>query len=90
MNLAIANRAVGYPYIKFDKLKAAGYGRFSCLTYQFRSPSAPSRLTSPTRTGDDGATVLGTGERRKKCDLQIVTYGTLRCCDHNRTVGGNR
>jgi cob(I)alamin adenosyltransferase len=30
-----------------------------------------------TRTGDDGTTTLGTGERRKKYDLRIAAYGTL-------------
>ena len=30
-----------------------------------------------TRTGDDGSTALGTGERRKKYDLRISAYGTL-------------
>jgi cob(I)alamin adenosyltransferase len=30
-----------------------------------------------TRTGDDGTTALGTGERRKKYDLRIVAYGTV-------------
>src|ERR1700739_2839415 len=30
-----------------------------------------------TRTGDDGTTALGTGERRKKYDLRIADYGTL-------------
>jgi cob(I)alamin adenosyltransferase len=30
-----------------------------------------------TRTGDDGSTGLGTGERRKKYDLRIAAYGTL-------------
>jgi cob(I)alamin adenosyltransferase len=30
-----------------------------------------------TRTGDDGTTALGSGERRKKCDLRIAAYGTL-------------
>ncbi len=30
-----------------------------------------------TRTGDDGSTALGTGERRKKHDLRIAAYGTL-------------
>jgi cob(I)alamin adenosyltransferase len=29
-----------------------------------------------TRTGDDGTTALGTGERRKKHDLRIAAYGT--------------
>lgn len=30
-----------------------------------------------TRTGDDGTTALGNGERRKKYDPRIVAYGTL-------------
>ena len=30
-----------------------------------------------TRTGDDGTTALGTGERRKKYDLRIDAYGTV-------------
>src|SRR5580704_13323793 len=30
-----------------------------------------------TRTGDDGTTALGTGERRKKYDLRIAAYGTV-------------
>jgi cob(I)alamin adenosyltransferase len=30
-----------------------------------------------TRTGDDGTTALGNGERRKKYDLRIAAYGTL-------------
>lgn len=30
-----------------------------------------------TRTGDDGTTGLGTGERRKKYDLRIACYGTV-------------
>jgi cob(I)alamin adenosyltransferase len=30
-----------------------------------------------TRTGDDGTTALGDGERRKKYDLRIAAYGTL-------------
>jgi cob(I)alamin adenosyltransferase len=29
-----------------------------------------------TRTGDDGTTALGTGERRPKCDLRVAAYGT--------------
>jgi cob(I)alamin adenosyltransferase len=30
-----------------------------------------------TRTGDDGSTALGTGERRAKSDLRIASYGTI-------------
>ncbi len=30
-----------------------------------------------TRTGDDGTTALGTGERRPKHDLRIAAYGTV-------------
>ena len=30
-----------------------------------------------TRTGDDGMTSLGNGERCKKYDLRIEAYGTL-------------
>ncbi|HEY2134496.1 MAG TPA: cob(I)yrinic acid a,c-diamide adenosyltransferase, partial [Xanthobacteraceae bacterium] len=30
-----------------------------------------------TRTGDDGTTALGTGERRKKYDPRIAAYGTV-------------
>jgi cob(I)alamin adenosyltransferase len=30
-----------------------------------------------TRTGDDGTTALGTGERRKKYDGRIAAYGTI-------------
>ena len=30
-----------------------------------------------TRTGDDGSTGLGSGERRKKYDLRVDAYGTL-------------
>jgi cob(I)alamin adenosyltransferase len=30
-----------------------------------------------TKTGDDGTTALGTGERRPKFDLRIETYGTV-------------
>jgi cob(I)alamin adenosyltransferase len=30
-----------------------------------------------TKTGDDGTTALGSGERRPKCDLRIEAYGTV-------------
>jgi cob(I)alamin adenosyltransferase len=30
-----------------------------------------------TRTGDDGTTALGTGERRKKYDLRVAAYGSI-------------
>jgi cob(I)alamin adenosyltransferase len=30
-----------------------------------------------TRTGDDGSTALGNGERRKKYDLRVAAYGAL-------------
>jgi len=30
-----------------------------------------------TRTGDDGTTALGTGERRQKYDLRVAAYGTV-------------
>jgi len=30
-----------------------------------------------TRTGDDGTTALGSGERRKKYDLRVASYGTV-------------
>jgi cob(I)alamin adenosyltransferase len=30
-----------------------------------------------TRTGDDGTTGLGTGERRKKYDRRVAAYGTI-------------
>jgi cob(I)alamin adenosyltransferase len=30
-----------------------------------------------TRTGDDGMTALGTGERRAKHDLRVAAYGTV-------------
>jgi cob(I)alamin adenosyltransferase len=38
-----------------------------------------------TRTGDDGTTALGTGERRKKYDLRIASYGTVD--EANAAVG---
>ena len=30
-----------------------------------------------TKTGDDGTTALGSGERRKKHDLRVAAYGTV-------------
>ncbi len=38
-----------------------------------------------TRTGDDGSTALGSGERRLKSDLRIAAYGTVD--ETNATVG---
>jgi cob(I)alamin adenosyltransferase len=38
-----------------------------------------------TRTGDDGTTALGTGERRKKYDLRVAAYGSLD--EVNATIG---
>lgn len=38
-----------------------------------------------TKTGDDGTTALGTGERRSKFDLRIETYGTVD--ETNAAVG---
>src|SRR5690606_29526152 len=38
-----------------------------------------------TRTGDDGSTALGTGERRPKFDLRIAAYGTVD--ETNAAVG---
>ncbi len=38
-----------------------------------------------TKTGDDGTTALGTGERRPKFDLRIETYGTVD--ETNAAVG---
>jgi cob(I)alamin adenosyltransferase len=38
-----------------------------------------------TRTGDDGTTGLGTGERRSKADIRIEAYGTVD--ETNAAVG---
>jgi len=38
-----------------------------------------------TRTGDDGTTALGTGERRPKYDLRVCAYGTVD--ETNAAVG---
>jgi cob(I)alamin adenosyltransferase len=38
-----------------------------------------------TRTGDDGTTSLGSGDRRKKYDLRVDAYGTLD--EVNATIG---
>lgn len=34
-----------------------------------------------TKTGDDGTTALGTGERRLKFDLRVAAYGTVDECN---------
>src|SRR5688500_19534669 len=41
-----------------------------------------------TKTGDDGTTALGTGERRPKYDLRIEAYGTVD--ETNAVVGLTR
>lgn len=38
-----------------------------------------------TRTGDDGTTALGTGERRPKYDVRVEAYGTVD--ETNATLG---
>ncbi len=38
-----------------------------------------------TRTGDNGTTALGSGERRPKFDLRIASYGTID--ETNATIG---
>ena len=38
-----------------------------------------------TRTGDDGSTALGNGERRAKYDLRVAAYGTVD--EANATIG---
>ena len=38
-----------------------------------------------TRTGDDGTTALGSGERRPKYDLRVSAYGTVD--ETNATIG---
>lgn len=38
-----------------------------------------------TRTGDDGTTGLGTGERRKKYDVRVEAYGTVD--ETNASIG---
>lgn len=38
-----------------------------------------------TRTGDDGTTALGSGERRVKYDLRVESYGTVD--ETNATIG---
>lgn len=38
-----------------------------------------------TRTGDDGTTALGSGERRPKHDLRVAAYGTVD--EANATIG---
>src|SRR6201997_4230485 len=41
-----------------------------------------------TRTGDDGTTALGSGERRPKYDLRIAAYGTVD--ETNAAIGVGR
>ena len=41
-----------------------------------------------TKTGDDGTTGLGTGERRLKFDLRVEAYGTVD--ESNATIGTAR
>ncbi|RYB03677.1 cob(I)yrinic acid a,c-diamide adenosyltransferase [Lichenibacterium ramalinae] len=38
-----------------------------------------------TRTGDDGSTALGSGERRRKSDARVAAYGTVDEC--NAAIG---
>ena len=38
-----------------------------------------------TKTGDDGSTALGTGERRRKHDLRVSAYGTVD--EANASIG---
>src|SRR6187455_2786533 len=38
-----------------------------------------------TRTGDDGTTALGSGERRPKYDLRVTAYGTVD--ETNASIG---
>ena len=38
-----------------------------------------------TRTGDDGTTALGSGERRPKYDLRVAAYGNVD--ETNATIG---
>src|SRR6201982_3712501 len=41
-----------------------------------------------TRTGDDGSTALGSGERRAKYDLRVAAYGNVDAA--NAAIGGVR
>ncbi len=41
-----------------------------------------------TRTGDDGSTALGSGERRRKSDVRIAAYGTVD--ETNAAIGLSR
>jgi cob(I)alamin adenosyltransferase len=41
-----------------------------------------------TRSGDDGTTALGTGERRSKADLRVESYGTVD--ETNAQIGAAR
>jgi len=43
-----------------------------------------------TRTGDDGTTALGSGERRPKYDLRISAYGTVEMIEKKDGTVGER
>src|SRR5437773_9197563 len=56
----------------------------AAVHHELRKPRGTSRRRKMvvlnriyTRTGDDGTTALGSGERRPKYDLRIAAYGTV-------------